>query len=76
MDSLQQNLDGPELSETSFEDILPFPIIGEKTKRKRTKAINMALDYLQAKNIKMSLGHTLVINQKKQTKHVQEKKSR
>ena len=55
MDTLQKNFDGPESGETSFEDILPFPIIGEKTKQKSTKAINTGTDYLQAKNIKMSI---------------------
>ena len=49
MDSQQQNLDGPELGETSFEDILPFPTIGEKTKRKRTKAIITETRLLRSK---------------------------
>ena len=59
MDSLQQNLDGPELSETSFEDILPFPIIGEKTKRKRTKAINTGTRLLASKEYQNELGSYL-----------------
>ena len=72
MDSLQQNLDGPKLGETSFEDVLSFLTIGEKTKRKKQKQLILGLDYLQAKNIKMSLGHTLIIN-KKANENVQEK---
>ena len=56
MDSLQQNFDGPELGETSFEDILPFPTIGKKTKRKRTKAINTGNQLLTSKEYQNKLG--------------------
>ena len=73
MDSLQQNLDGPELGETSFEDILSFPTIGEKTKRKRTKAINTGTRLLTSKEYQYELGSYLDNKQKKQTKNVQEK---
>ena len=73
MDSLQQNLDGPELDETSFEDILPFPTIGEKTKRKRTKASNTGTRLLTSKEYQYKLGSYLDNKQKKQTKNVQEK---
>ena len=59
MDSLQQNLDEPELGETSFEDILPFPTIGEKTKRKRTKAINTDTRLLTSKEYQNELGSYL-----------------
>ena len=73
MDSLQQNLDEPELGETSFEDILPFPTIGEKTKRKRTKAINTDTRLLTSKEYQNELGSYLDNKKKKQTKNVQEK---
>ena len=73
MDSLQQNLDGPELGETSFKDILSFPTIGEKTKRKRTKAINTGTRLITNKEFQKGLGTYLDNKQKKQTKIVQEK---
>ena len=71
MNSLQQNLDEPELGETSFKDILSFPTIGEKNKEQ--KQLTLALDYLQTKNIKMSLGHTLIINEKANKKCARKK---
>ena len=56
MDGLQQNLDGPELGETSFEDILSFPTIAEKTKRKPRKAINTSTPLLTSKEYQNELG--------------------
>ena len=73
MNSLQQNLDGLELGETSFEDILSFPTIGEKTKRKRTKAIIAGTRLLTSKEYQNEFGSYLDNKQKKQTKNVQEK---
>ena len=73
MNSLQQNLDGLELGETSFEDILPFPTIGEKTKRKRIKAISTGTRLLTSKEYQTELGSYLDHKQKKQTKNVKEK---
>ena len=73
MGSLQQNLYGPELGETSFEDVLPFPTIGEKTKRKRTKPINTDTRLFTSKEYQNELGSYFDDKQKKQTKNEQEK---
>ena len=73
MNSLQQNLEGPELGETSFKNILPFPTIGEKTKQKRTKAINTGTRLLTSKEYQNELGSYHNNKQKKQTKNVQKK---
>ena len=63
-DSLEQNLDGLELGETSFENILPFPTIGEKTKQKRTKGINTGTRLLTIKEYQNELGSYLNNKQK------------
>ena len=63
MDSLlygQQNLDKPEFGKASFKDILPFPTSEKRPNAKEQK--QLILDYLQAKNIKKSLGYTCSAN--------------
>ena len=73
MDSLEQNLDGPELGETSFKDILPFPTIGKRPNTKEQKLLTLALDCLQARDITMIWGHTLIINKKANEKCARKK---